>query len=467
MKNRYSCLMPVAMLFSDTVALLCAGAISVWLRYIFNGQFQLSFYWQMWPVLIFFLSVYAFAGLYPGVLISPPEELKKLSLASSLCFLALAAVTFMSRRAELYSRGIFLMAWFLVLFLVPIFRAGTREIFSKKAWWGFPAVVFGAGKTGGMIVHTFQLRPGLGIKPVAIVDDDSERQGENIHGIKVVGGLEEAVKLAQKTKNLIAIMAMPGVGRKKLQMILEKYAQGFRRIVLVPDLFGVSTLWVSVLDLGGILGLDLRQNLLDPKRRRLKRCVDLAIVISSGVLVLPLMLFIGLAIKLDSKGPVFYRHKRIGLGGREIYIWKFRTMFQNADELLKEYLRKRPDLQREWEMYQKLTNDPRVTKIGRFLRRTSLDELPQLWNVLKGELSLVGPRPIIRDEIKKYKEAFELYKKVRPGVTGLWQISGRNETSYDERVNLDVYYIRNWSIWFDIYILVRTPIEVLRCRGAY
>jgi Undecaprenyl-phosphate galactose phosphotransferase WbaP len=459
--------MHIIMLISDTVALLCAGAVSVWVRYIFNGQFHPSLYWQMWPVLIFFLSVYAFAGLYPGVLITPPEELKKITQASSLCFIALAAVTFMSRQAELYSRGIFLMSWLLVIFLVPIFRVGTRKFCCKTPWWGSHAVIFGAGKTGSMIVHIFQLKPERGIKPIVILDDDPEKQGKNIYGVKVIGGLAEAVKLAQKTKNLLAIMAMPGIGKERLRTILEKYGQGFRRIILVPDLFGLSTLWVSVLDLGGILGLDLRQKLLDPKRQLLKRCIDLVVVISTGVLSLPLMFIIALLIKLDSKGPVFYRQKRIGLGEKEIYVWKFRTMVQNADEILEEYLRKNPELQREWEMCQKLTNDPRVTKTGKFLRKTSLDELPQLWNVLKGELSLVGPRPIVQEEIQKYKETFELYKKVRPGITGLWQISGRNKLSYDERINLDTYYIRNWSIWLDIYILAKTPLEVFKCNGAY
>lgn len=142
-------------------------------------------------------------------------------------------------------------------------------------------------------------------------------------------------------------------------------------------------------------------------------------------------------------------------------------MVKDADEVLKEYLEKHPELREEWERDQKLRSDPRVTRIGRILRQTSLDELPQLWNVLRGEMSLVGPRPIVQDEVIKYGEKFALYIKVKPGMTGLWQVSGRNDTTYQERVNLDTYYIRNWSLWLDLYILARTAWVVLTRKGAY
>ena len=172
-------------------------------------------------------------------------------------------------------------------------------------------------------------------------------------------------------------------------------------------------------------------------------------------------------IKCDSPGPVFFRQQRIGLGGKDIFIWKFRTMVANAEECLDECLEHDPELREEWESQQKLRHDPRVTRLGRFLRVSSLDELPQLYNVLRGDMSLVGPRPIVWAEVEKYREGFELYKRVRPGLTGLWQISGRSSTSYGLRVELDGYYVRNWSLWFDIYILAKTPLEVFKGRGAY
>jgi lipopolysaccharide/colanic/teichoic acid biosynthesis glycosyltransferase len=147
--------------------------------------------------------------------------------------------------------------------------------------------------------------------------------------------------------------------------------------------------------------------------------------------------------------------------------WKFRTMVENAEQLLEEHLAKNPQLREEWDNTHKLRQDPRVTRIGRILRRTSLDELPQIWNVLRGEMSLVGPRPVVSAEVEKYGESFDFYRAVRPGITGLWQVSGRSDTSYSERVALDVRYVRHWSVWLDIYLLARTFRVVFRGSGAY
>jgi lipopolysaccharide/colanic/teichoic acid biosynthesis glycosyltransferase len=180
-----------------------------------------------------------------------------------------------------------------------------------------------------------------------------------------------------------------------------------------------------------------------------------------------LFLLICAAIVLDSRGGALYHHKRIGYGGKEISIWKFRTMCQNADQQLREYLDKNAGMKEEWLKDHKLKYDPRITRIGRILRRISLDELPQIINVFRGEMSLVGPRPIVKEEIKKYGEAFETYVQVKPGITGLWQISGRNNVPYADRIRMDEQYVANWSVWMDIYILVRTVPAVIKGCGAY
>ena len=213
--------------------------------------------------------------------------------------------------------------------------------------------------------------------------------------------------------------------------------------------------------------LSLRQNLLDPKRLALKRAMDLFLSVVGGIAIFPVLVLIALAIKLESRGPVFFRQNRIGRGGQTLHILKFRTMVRNAEEVLQTYLQENPDLREEWEADQKLRNDPRITKVGAWLRKTSLDELPQLWNVVWGEMSLVGPRPIVDDEIVKYGSAFASYTRVRPGMTGLWQVSGRNDLSYKQRVHLDRFYICNWSTWLDILILAKTFPVVLGRKGAY
>ena len=195
--------------------------------------------------------------------------------------------------------------------------------------------------------------------------------------------------------------------------------------------------------------------------------MDLFLVLTGGLLISPIILLIAILIKIDSPGPIFYGHKRLAKGGKTFKCWKFRSMYMNADKKLQEYLDKDPALKREWQEYFKLKKDPRVTKIGKFLRKTSLDELPQLWNVLKGELSLVGPRPIVEGEIEKFGKDYILYKRTKPGITGYWQVSGRTDTTYEERTKLERYYVSNWSIWLDIYILAKTFVVVFKKEGAY
>lgn len=198
-----------------------------------------------------------------------------------------------------------------------------------------------------------------------------------------------------------------------------------------------------------------------------KRALDFGLVVAASFVAVPLMLMIGATIKLTSPGPIFYSQRRVGRNGNHFFAWKLRTMVVNADETLEQYLQTHPELREEWERDHKLKNDPRVTSIGHVLRKTSLDELPQLWNVFCGEMSLVGPRPIVDAEIKKYGEAYRCYSKVLPGITGLWQVSGRNNTTYEERVAFDDYYVRHWSLWMDTYILLKTVRVVLLREGAY
>jgi Undecaprenyl-phosphate galactose phosphotransferase WbaP len=195
--------------------------------------------------------------------------------------------------------------------------------------------------------------------------------------------------------------------------------------------------------------------------------MDLAGSIILTVFLLPFIASISLLITLDSGFPVFYSQKRLGRGGRTFHIWKFRTMVNNSAQILDEYLASNPEVRREWSKSHKLRNDPRITRVGNFLRRTSLDELPQLWNVINGDMSLVGPRPIVNAEVEKYEKHFSMYVKATPGMTGLWQVSGRNHTTYQERVALDAYYVHNWSVWMDIHLLAKTVAVVLTGHGAF
>jgi len=201
--------------------------------------------------------------------------------------------------------------------------------------------------------------------------------------------------------------------------------------------------------------------------RRLKRVVDIVVSGLAIIILSPLFVITSIIIKLDSPGPVFYRHRRLGRNMREIRIFKFRTMHKDADKRLKELLESNPALKKEFEEKFKLTNDPRVTRVGRFLRKLSIDELPQFFNIAAGEMSFVGPRPIVDDEVKYYKEHSLLLFRVPPGGTGRWQVSGRNDTSYQERVEMDTSYVQEWTFWEDLKIILKTPRAVLSRRGSY
>lgn len=202
-------------------------------------------------------------------------------------------------------------------------------------------------------------------------------------------------------------------------------------------------------------------------KNRMARVLDISMILLAAPYILLAFLVIMIFIKLDSNGPVFYRQARIGRKGRKFYVYKFRTMVQNADEILQTYLNNSPELRAEWLATHKLKQDPRVTRVGAVLRKLSLDELPQLWNIWIGDMSVIGPRPIVDDEVEKYGGCFQLYIQVRPGLTGLWQVSGRNDTTYERRVELDEYYILNRSLSLDLQIIWKTIFVVVGRKGAY
>jgi Undecaprenyl-phosphate galactose phosphotransferase WbaP len=454
------------MLCADTFGLILASSSAVWIRYLFDGKFHPILYAQLLPALVIFYAILSMNKLYPGILLNPPDELKRISQSITLGFLLLAAIVFLSKHSHRYSRGIFLMAWGMSLITVPLLRALVKRAALRIGVWGRPTIILGAGETGKAVVRTLVENPLLGLKPAAFLDDDPLKKGMKYEETPVAGSLDSAPALADTYNAAIAILAFPSIDRSRLQTIIDNYTDKFSRVILIPDLFGITNLWVSTSDLAGILGLDIRHKLLDPRRQVIKRFVELFLILSTLPASTLLMCLIAAAVKLDSKGPVLFKHSRIGFGGKDITIWKFRTMVQDAEDRLQECL-KDPKLFELWAKQQKLPDDPRITRLGRFLRATSLDELPQLFNVIRGDLSLVGPRPIVWAEVEKYENGFRLYKKVRPGLTGLWQISGRSETSYEHRVELDKYYVRNWSVWMDIYILIKTPMAVLCRKGAY
>ena len=333
--------------------------------------------------------------------------------------------------------------------------------------WGKRVVVLSYKETGTDIATRLEQRWELGYNPIAVFNYRLDTVAGGSGGKDHQQVLADVVDLARTWEVDIAIFAMPHTRREQLAELVDMASLSFRHVLVIPNLNGITNSAVVARNLAGTFAVEIKYNLLDPWSRRVKRILDVFGAVMGGLLISPLLAAIVILIKLDSPGPVFYGHQRLGVGGRYFRCWKFRTMHADAEVLLDEYLRGNPLLRAEWELSQKLRNDPRVTHVGHLLRKTSLDELPQLWNVLLGEMSLVGPRPIVEAEVMKYGDIYELYRRIKPGMSGLWQVSGRSNTGYAERVEMDASYVHNWSVWLDLVLLARTVKTVMRGRGAY
>ncbi len=458
-----------SIVIADLIAFAGAGASAVILRYIFHGEFSPVDYLAFTPSALIFFVVFGIAGLYPGLAISPVEESGRILRASTIVFLLIVGSTVFLREGFLASRTVFILAWLFTIVLVPLSRYLTRRWCSRQSWWGIPAVILGDLDASMMMIRLLEEHPRLGLRTVALLTEDSVAYTRSPVKDRPVffGPMSCAASLAREYRHCYAVIAMPRTGAERMKEIFSEYVDLYKRVLIIPDLIGVCSLSVAAKDLCGILTLEVNQKLTCQISQVVKRCFDLAVCSILMLLTAPVFVSIYLIIKLTSRGPAFYGHSRIGRNKKHFKAWKFRSMVVNADAILQQHLQADPLLRKEWDSFHKLRRDPRVTLIGRFLRKTSLDELPQLWNVLCGEMSLVGPRPIVHSEIIKYGQIYRQYLRVTPGITGLWQVSGRNNTTYEMRTRLDDYYVTNWSVSLDIYILARTVKTVLLSEGAY
>ena len=406
-------------------------------------------------------------GLYPGYGLTAPQELRKQVLSAGYAGLILTA------SSALFSEELPIPGTVLVLtilfsaVLAPLGRTVAKYVLHHFELWGREVVILGAGNAGRRVARALQQRPLDGLRPVALFDDDPAKRDTEIEGLRVAGTLQDAQTYARAQGVRHAIVAISHASDATLMQLLNTQGRAFKQVQFVPHIEGLPVYGVRAGSLDNLLALEVDNALNSKLNQSVKRALDLVGVVVGGLIISPFLLLLMLAIYIDSPGRVFFGHRRVGQDGEHFMTWKFRTMVPNAQEVLEEHLARDPLLAQEWQTSFKLQHDPRITRVGKFLRKTSLDELPQLWNVLVGEMSLVGPRPIIDEEVPRYASAFELYKLVRPGMTGHWQVSGRSDTDYPHRVALDSFYIRNWSVWLDIVILMATVKVVLEGDGAY
>lgn len=351
-------------------------------------------------------------------------------------------------------------------FLVAFQRALCRVFFGKCNWWGTRFLILGDGVQAIQSLRNMQMEPQWGIRPIGIVSDNPEMNRGKM--AEAFLGRPDQIDVISNQYNVNrAIFISHWFDSNDRVKLITQGPKSIRQWIASPTQNGFPSLWLKDCEINGGPAWSIDKHLSNSTMNSLKRIFDFSVSACVAIAIIPLLLIIALLVRFSSPGPVFFAHERIGKEDRRFKAWKFRTMHPNGEKLLEAYLNANPEMEGEWRANHKLKNDPRITWIGRYLRSTSLDELPQIWNVLVGDMSLVGPRPIVSAEIAKYGETYELYRMVLPGITGMWQVSGRNNTTYDRRLELDTYYVHNWSIWLDFYILACTVKEVLLGEGAY
>lgn len=439
-------------------------------------EFFLKIFLVIIPIWILFFAI---NGLYnQSALRGRVQEIGRIFVAVSGGVMFMIVVDFVSRTPIFPSKAMPIYAYGFSLVAVVIGRQIVRSIQRSLFRHGvgtYKAVIVGSGPLAQQLAESLQNTAASGYEIVGVLDTAKGAQGRM-----------SPLRVDSKLKNLLnrnkgqpideIIQADSSLSPDEVFELVEYATSNHVTYRFIPNQFGIFASHSEIGTMAGMPMVAIKRTPLDGWGRILKRMFDIVSSALALVILAPFFLLIGLIIKLTDPGPVFYRHKRLSRVGKPIYVYKFRTMRQKfstgkgfsgkTDLQIFEELG-RPDLIEEFQREQKVKDDPRVSPIGKWLRKTSMDELPQLWNILKGDISLVGPRPIVQDELKKYGSGRSTLLALKPGLTGLWQVSGRNDVSYDERVKLDIYYIENWSLWLDIRIILRTIWILLTQKGAY
>jgi exopolysaccharide biosynthesis polyprenyl glycosylphosphotransferase len=414
------------------------------------------------------IALFAFHGLYQEKnLLGGIQEYDKIFRSSTIGILIIIIVGFLLPNL-LIARGWLLVAWPLTFIIPAISRFILRRVVYYLRRFGYfltPTVIVGGNAEGRWLAEQLLSWRTSGLLLIGFVDE-KVRPGTNLfRNLYSLGTVDQLNGIIDKYNIGELILATSAISSRNKQMeIFKKYGvSGDVNVRMSSGLYEIITTGLSISEFAYVPFITINKARLTGWDEIAKMVLDYLITIPGLILISPLLLLIGIAIKLDSPGPIIHRREVMGMNGSKFLAYKFRSMHINGDQILEAH----PKLKRELEHNHKIKNDPRITRIGHFLRKSSLDELPQLFNVLKREMSLVGPRMISPPEVQKYDQWDINLLTVRPGITGPWQVSGRSDISYEERVQIDMYYVRNWSIWLDLQILIQTVPAVLKSRGAY
>lgn len=464
-------LLPVLFIAIDYLAVAAAELLSYQLRQRWIHVADSSFYIP--DIYLFGIVPFIFLGFLYAMRTYTRNlpfwiVVQKIFWACVYAVLLVILLMYFAQVGEVVSRlFVVLTGMFAVLFLW-IGRYACRKCIYSLRLLHVPVLFIGAGLTAERVLRSFQYDAGFAYRVVGFLDDHpvSEKIAATY---PILGGFDDAEQVIRETGVRDIIITAPGLRQEAQVRLINRIQPLVARVIVAPNLIGIPMGRLTAMSLVSekIVLLETHNNLRSVLNRALKRIFDLTCSALGLLVVLPLLLLIAAVVYIDDPGAVIFAHRRVGRGGRMFPCYKFRSMVKDAETRLAQYLAQTPEARAEWERDFKLKDDPRITRIGHFLRRTSLDELPQIFNVLRGEMSLVGPRPIVEKEIARYDDLIEDYYLVRPGITGLWQVSGRSDTTYEERVQMDSWYVRNWSIWLDFVYLLKTVQVVFKKEGAY
>lgn len=475
MKRDFRRWMPWVTLIVDVALINTAFLIAYWLRYdlqLFRSVDPANNvpYAVYLPLVALLTVVQVFASRREGaydVRRGRPlfDDLYGLLNATTTAIMLLVVLVFFYR-SLFYSRVIFIYAGLAILVLVGLARSARWLLLNRlrQASQGVDRVlIIGAGEAGRTVMRNLIAQPELGYRVIGFLDDDPAKSAADIGPIKALGPLENLPAVAKENSIDQVIITLPWQYHRKILRLVNEIEQTGVRARVVPDLFQLSLGGVDVEAINGIPLISIKQSALTGFNYTLKRAVDVLLTGLALILLAPLWLVIAIAIRLESPGPVLFRQERVGRSGKPFTLYKFRSMHQDAEAQLE---RLRAQNEAGGPLF-KIRDDPRRTRVGRFIRATSIDELPQLINVLREEMSWVGPRPGLASEVAQYQEWHRKRLEVLPGITGLWQVSGRSDLTFDEMVMLDIYYAENWSLSLDLRIMLRTVPQVIFGDGAY
>lgn len=419
-----------------------------------------AYLFLLWP------AMYWREGLYPGYGLTAPQELQKQVYGAVYAGLLIAASVLIVPDM-LLGPVLLIPTVLLSTVLTPLGRSLCKRLLHGLGFWGRQVVILGANSVGRRVAKALLRTPLDGLQPVAFFDDDPERIGSRVGTLPVLGTLEQADDYARENHIRHTIVALPNISNGALSKLIGYKRRTFERVQFVPELAGLPADDVYTSNLDGLLALEIRNGLYARTNRLVKRAIDIVGGTVGALLISPLLIALYLWIRTDSPGAAFYWSQRIGRRGETFYCLKFRSMYTDADDRLEEMLKTDTLVREEYSRFHKLENDPRVTRAGAFIRKYSLDELAQLYNVIVGDMSLVGPRPYMTRERSDMGHYAPVILEAKPGMTGYWQVSGRSEVSFEDRLTMESHYVRNWSIWWDVIILIQTLPAVLYRRGAH